>query len=151
MPYQPDQFRTGIVRRAYEYWLEKCANGRLPARPDIRPEELTDILPWVFLVDVQCSPVSFRFRLVGSEISRLAGVEYTGVVVNRADYGMHWARIHRDYLRVVQTKQPSYVDGEAPWNDREFLHRERIIMPLSSDGERVDVLFGALHPSMPRP
>lgn len=149
MTIELSRFRTDVVRRIYGYWRAKCVDGRLPRRADVRPEELAGLLPWVFLVDVAEAPLGFRFRLVGTEIGLLAGAEYTGVRINAAEYGPHWQRIFNDYAAVVQTRMPSYVDARAPWGAREFLHYERIIMPLSTDGLRVDVLFGALHPTEP--
>jgi hypothetical protein len=145
----PSRFRTGVVRQAYGYWTAKCTGGRLPGRADIRPEEMRHLLPWVFLVDVEADPVRFRYRLVGSEITRLAGVEYTGAAINEAEFGPHWRRVFDDYLAVVRSGVPGYVDGSARWGAREFLHHERIVMPLSSDGTTIDMLFGALHPTDP--
>ena len=135
------------MRAAYAYWRSKCVRDRLPGRGDIRPEELRHVLPWLFLVDVIADPVEFRYRLIGSEVTRLAGVERTGCAVTESEFGAYWREVFDNYLAVVTSRVPSYVDGDARWSGREFQHHERLIMPLSSDGVAVDMLLGVLHPT----
>lgn len=149
MPLDPESFRTEIVRETYRYWLSKCADDRLPSRADIRVEEIPRLMPYLFLVDVAQEPLSFRFRLVGTAISALAGREFTGVAVSEAEYGGAWQRIHDDYATAVRTRTAHHADATAPWGGREFLHYERIVAPLAADGRTIDMLFGALHPTEP--
>jgi hypothetical protein len=99
----------------------------------------------LFLVDVRGNPLGFRYRLVGTAIGQLAGREYTGLSVDRRDYGYNWKEVFDDYAAVVSRREPSLRQGRAPWAGREFLSYERIVAPLSSDGEAIDMLFGALH------
>jgi hypothetical protein len=139
-------FRTSVVENAYRYWAARCTIDRLPRRTDVRPEEIPFLLPHVFLVDVQPAPLGFRYRLVGTEITRLAAREYTGMSVNEAEYGPDWRAVFADYARITRTKTPELTTRRAPWPGREFLIYERLIAPLSSDGDTVDMLFGALHP-----
>jgi hypothetical protein len=140
---QPD-FKSPIVRQAYQYWLGKLIGDRLPGRSDLKPEEISSLLPYLYLVNVAGDPRVFRYRLVGTEIRRWAGREYTGIEVNERDYGPHWKRIHDAYESIVRTRRPSYAAGPAPWASREFQTYERIVMPLAADGRTVNMLFGAL-------
>jgi hypothetical protein len=137
-------FRTAIVERAFRYWSSKCKAGRPPSRADLRPEEIPQLLPHVFLVDVTQAPLEFRFRLVGTEICNLAGRDYTGLRVNPQEYGPDWKSVFEVYWRVIHTATPEAAVRRAPWLTREFLLYERLIAPLSSDGTTVDMLFGAL-------
>src|SRR5690242_6639940 len=75
-------FRTLVVEQAFRYWLGKCTAGRAPRRRDLLPDEIPALLRYVFLVDVTTEPLTFRFRLVGTEIGRLAAREHTGSCVN---------------------------------------------------------------------
>jgi hypothetical protein len=143
------QFKTRVVRQAFEYWAGKAAGDRLPSRADIRPEEIPALLPYVYLVDVMYGPLSFRFRLAGTAIRDWAGREFTGVRINEQEYGPQWKHIFDQYQEVVLTRAPTYAEYHAPWAEREFLYYERVVAPLSSDGKIVDTLFGALH-TVPR-
>ena len=138
-------FKTAVVRQVYEYWLGKCVRGRLPARAALRPEEMRAFLPYVFLVDVSAAPLAFRFRLVGTKITEWAGKEYTGLAVDEPAYGAHWRRVFDVYAAVVDGRRPRLDIWDAPWVSREFVRYERLIAPLSSDGQTIDMLFGALY------
>jgi hypothetical protein len=138
-------FRTSIVERAFLYWSSKCKAGRPPSRADIRPEDIPQLLPHVFLVEVTQAPLDFRFCIVGTEICNLAGRDYTGARVNAQEYGPDWKSVFESYWRVIGTAAPEVAVRRAPWFTREFLIYERLIAPLSTDGITVDMLFGALH------
>jgi hypothetical protein len=138
-------FRTAIVERAFLYWSSKCKADRPPSRADIRPEEIPQLLPHVFLVDVTQASLDFRFRVVGTGICELAGRDYTNAGVNAQEYGPHWKSVFEVYWRVIYTATPEVAVRRAPWLTREFLRYERLIAPLSTDGATVDMLFGALH------
>jgi hypothetical protein len=139
-------FRTAVVEQAFRYWASKCGAGRAPRRRDLLPDEIPALLPHVFLVDVAIEPLSFRFRLVGTAIGRLACREYTGSSVNEAEFGPNWQAVYDAYTRVVRTGAPDVAQVQAPWPGRQFVCYERLAAPLSSDGSRMDMLFGCLHP-----
>ena len=56
------------LQRFYEYWLDKCRDDRLPARADIDPVDLHDMLPGIIIIDVvpEGGRRRFRFRLFGT-------------------------------------------------------------------------------------
>src|SRR6185437_6495598 len=39
------------LRRLHDYWLGKKGDRIVPRRADIAPEEMVDVLPWVFLME----------------------------------------------------------------------------------------------------
>lgn len=139
-------FKTDVVRQAYEYWAGKRPERVLPRRADIDPLELRHLLPFLFLVDVHRDPVGFKFRLVGTAITQCAARDHTGLWVNERDYGPDWKRIHDAYLEVVRTGFPNIAVCHAAWPARDFVHYERLVAPLATDGTNVDMLFGALSP-----
>jgi len=138
-------FKTAVVRQVYEYWLGKCVRGRLPTRADLRPEEMRGFLPYLFMVDVTGPPLAFRFRLVGTKVTEWAGQEFTGLAVDDESYGPQWRRVFDVYAGVVDSRRPRLDIWDAPWVSREFVRYERLIAPLSSDGQAIDILFGALY------
>lgn len=138
-------FKTAVVRLVYEYWLGKCVRGRLPRRADLHPEEMRGFLPYVFLVDVTQAPLAFRFRLVGTKIAEWSGKEFTGLAVDEDAYGPNWRRVFDLYANVVDNRRPRLDIWDAPWVSREFVRYERLVAPLSSDGQVIDMLFGALY------
>ena len=143
--FDPLAFKTAPLRRIAQYWLNKATVEHLPGRTDIRPEELRQDLPYLYLVDVMRDPLGFRFRLVGTKVSQWTGRDFTGVKVEAVEYGPEWARIFADYKQVLDTRMPHRAELTAPWIDREFWYYERLLAALASDGRTIDMLLGALH------
>ncbi len=137
-------FKSPKVRKVYEYWLRKSAAGVLPSRSDIRPHELSGLLPYVFLVDVGQEPLQFTFRLVGTEITQWAGRDYTGFTFSAQEGDLNWKAAFDDYRAVVNTRLPRRYERNASWVSKEFYRFEAMVAPLSNYGTTVDMLFGAL-------
>jgi hypothetical protein len=137
-------FKTLKVRQAYEYWLGKSAGGLLPRRSDIKPEELRGLLAFVFLIDVTQVPLTFAFRVVGTQLTQWAGREYTGFTFSHGDGEPNWKSVFDDYRSVVVTRLSRRDERKSPWASKESYRFERMVAPLSNYGSTVDMLFGAL-------
>jgi hypothetical protein len=83
----------------------------------------------------------FRFRLVGSRQSDIAGREITGKLVEDAVLPEFVDRIKSNMRAVVQSKTPVYDAFPMPHPKRDFIRTERIYFPLASDGELVDMIL----------
>ena len=57
--------RNDQLKALLAYWRQKKGDRRAPTRADIDPAEIKRLLPYVGLVDVERSPLRFRYRLVG--------------------------------------------------------------------------------------
>jgi hypothetical protein len=70
------------------YWRDRHVDGRQPSRADIDPPvDLPQLLPNLMLFEI--ADETFRVRLVGSEVTRRAGMDLTGRVLGsvRPDAG----------------------------------------------------------------
>ena len=125
----------------YEYWQRKGAGRAMPARADIEPLEIPRLLPNVFLMDVVAgSPQRFRFRLVGTRIAELEGEmtnRFLDELVPRAA-GTAMARHYEE----TAAGRISVRRETLHWREREYINYDVLLLPLSSDGETVDMLFG---------
>src|SRR5258707_1296396 len=61
-----------LVCRLYEYWRAAAPPGRLPGRQHIAPEDIVPLLSRLWMLDVFREPLRFRYRLVGTDITRSA-------------------------------------------------------------------------------
>jgi len=93
-------------RKLYFYWLDHHLDGRPPSRANIDPPtEIPGLLPNLMLIDVEAG--GFRLRLSGSEITRRAGFDNTGNMIdpdrlaNRSGHGLV-----RLLSRVAETGAP---------------------------------------------
>ena len=138
--------RADVNRRLLRYWLGKRGRARqLPGRPDVDPAELKPVLPFLLLIDVEGPPLRFRFRLVGTELVRVYGREYTGLYLDDLDLDGQARTITCDFTEAAEAAVP-HCDEYAYVMDRgRVRHFERLLLPLARDGRNVDMLLGSLH------
>ncbi|MEQ1887727.1 MAG: PAS domain-containing protein [Alphaproteobacteria bacterium] len=150
--------RNRIILNTFEYWQSKLKGGRLPSRSDILPGELRDLLPFLFLADVNTlNPMGseINLRLVGTHIERALGINLTGCPVG--GISKHWKdfAVGRDFFDAANQRcaiaathvlrgppapgKFTHLNEPAP-----VLRYHRLVLPLSCDGRRVDRLLGAL-------
>ena len=145
-PIAADRIRSRSLRGLLAYWQGKGqALGRMPARPDLQPAEMVPFLPFVSLIDVQQRPLRFRFRLVGTGIVGAFGQETTRRLVDEDLFSSNAEEVERFFSIPLQTHGPAYACGEyavAPTG--RSLAFESLLLPLSSDGQAIDMLLGGL-------
>ena len=129
----------------YHYWQDIVrSKGTIPARTDIRPEEIRpDILPHIGLLDAFSTgrAVDFRFRLVGTAISRIYGHD----VVARRPGDLSQPML-RDSLQsmlntCVRLGAGIYATGCNVYASGFRRPVARLLLPLSQDGEAVDIIM----------
>lgn len=135
------------LRDLLDYWHGLPRRSAFPPRTAIDPVEIPALLPNIMLIDVEEQPLRFRCRLVGSAIVDFVGHNCKGCLVE--DIGLNDgedvdARL-RDFRAVIERRAPvcarrSVVDAEG----RKFMY-ERLLLPLASDGERIDCLLGGMY------
>jgi hypothetical protein len=133
------------LREAYEYWRKKAGARALPGRSDIDPVEIPRLLPHIMLVDVLGASL-YRYRLVGTEIATAMGVNATGRLVHemlREDG--YRAYVLDLYDTVVRERRALYTENVFLTARHGVTERntKRIMLPLSSDGEIVNMVLTA--------
>ena len=132
-----------LVRRFYEYWLQAAPPGSLPGRQHIAPEALVPLLSKLWMLDVFRNPLRFRYRLVGTDITRSVQRELTGLWLDEAQPESIRKPVLRDRYRfIAETGRPTWRRGPTFWK-RDPAHRivENCLAPLATDGETVDKII----------
>lgn len=142
MNFDPRQLKTEPLRRAYAYWDRQRAGRPMPSRRDIDPVDMVEWLPHVTLVTVTHDPLDFRFRLVGTAVVARYGREFTGERLADLDLDGKAKEIFAEYAQPVNRRQPQYYIDNYVMESGRQMHFERLLLPLSSDGETVDMLLG---------
>lgn len=142
------------IRRMWEYWDALRGDRLMPARQDIDPLDMPrDLLSGILLTEVLAEEPWLRYRLVGTAQAALRGRDPTGQPVQGNYMGAHLGIPGNDvmlnYRIVVEKRMLVYTynpiigarpDGSSmrqmPWRASSSL-----LMPLSSDGENVDMVF----------
>lgn len=137
------QISHPALQRIHAYWSEKRGTRIAPTRADMRPEEIHDLLPYVYILDVMGSPQRFQFRLAGTHIVAEYGGEITGKFLDEIDLDDVSSPIHAEYEKAVIEQTPVASSWHFIKNDGRELSYEHLILPLSTDGKTVNMLFCA--------
>jgi len=131
----------------YAYWSAKRGERAMPSRADLDPGDLKTLLPHILLIDVLEDGADFRYRLVGTEIERHIGRPLTGRLISEILSGEYLDYIRSLHRRAIAEAVPVY--SENNFNDgrsgfaliADFKRAYRLMLPLSRDGTRVDMLL----------
>ncbi|MFC4347527.1 PAS domain-containing protein [Kordiimonas lipolytica] len=141
--------RQSELAALYQFWIDKKSSlGKLPCRGDFSPLELTRLLPHIALVDVDTKGHSpeFTFRLCGTQIAEDSGVDLTGKTWSQFPNSDD---VIKRAVTLTHNLQPYYATNiQAKWAPKNFHHYSVLALPLSKDGDTVDmILYGIMfHP-----
>jgi len=129
------------LRQGLDYWNAKRGDRPMPARADLDPTEMIAFLPNVILLDVLREPLDFRYRLIGTMVEEHMSQPYTGRRFSEFEGQRQGSRIWTNSERVLTERRPVRTDVPYIGPKRDFTTIEDVMMPLSADGESVDVIF----------
>ncbi|NBC33464.1 MAG: PAS domain-containing protein [Alphaproteobacteria bacterium] len=132
------------LRALYAYWESLPRNPRWPRKADLDPVEIAGSLSHVILAKWDAERDDFLHLICGDTVDRVHGVRST-----RRHLRDVWPRPMADGL-VEAYRQP--IDHEGPVHHQLStrddlgmdLRYERILLPMSTDGNGIDVVFGGL-------
>jgi hypothetical protein len=136
-------FTDPRLEAAYYYWRRKAAGRPMPARADIDPIEIPRLLPDVMLVDA-LPDGRYRYRLIGTENARAHGINaagrYLDEVLPGPEYKKHVLGL---YDECTHNRRALYSECLflSPQRGSPERHTKVLFMPLSDDGERVNIVF----------
>jgi hypothetical protein len=133
------------LRRLFAYWLETRGDRSFPAKAKIDPVEFPYILGYVTLVDVEQEPRRYRFRLDGSILVELSGMDYTGRYLDELPGAEYVAFIKETYDRVVDSGKPYRYRKNGLFDQQQF-SEETIILPIGDHPPNVEMLVVAVIP-----
>jgi hypothetical protein len=133
------------LQRLFAYWQAKRGGRLFPAKRDIDPVEFPFILGYVTLVDVERDPRRYRFRLDGSILVALSGMDYTGRRLDELPGEEYVAFNKETYDRVVDSGEPFRYRKNGLFDQQHF-SEETVILPLGDTPPKVDMLMVAVIP-----
>lgn len=136
------------LARLYEYWRARCGDRKYPLRSAIDPVDLRFCLGYLALTDIE-EPFRVRYRLVGTKLEKLYGAELSGFYVDELYTPHYRQKVLAAYHQVVTSKEPLYDEPFFGFF-RFKLGYHRLMLPLASSGERVDMVLIGLYPADPQ-
>ena len=136
------------LRRLLDYWHDKRADRRLPARADLDPMQFTWLLGNISLAEVvpDAAPdavpgaLRYRFRLVGTRAVERFGYDPTGRWLDDLPEPTYRRHVQAAYDEVVRRRVP-LVERLDMLIDNRTHDYEILRLPLGADGETVDMIM----------
>ena len=139
------QVGSEALRQLLAYWYDRRGQRVLPALGDIDPTDIPSILGQIWLCDHLDGGGRFRYRLAGEKINAFWGGNIAGkhleeiVPPGRLESAAEKLRMACELPAIIYDRICLSLTDEISRNG------ERMILPLSDDGVRVNVLLGAAH------
>jgi len=142
-----DAFCAGLasdrLRAVAQHWAAVRADRRMPAWRDIDPIAIAPHLPIVWSWKYDADDDRFVGRLAGEEIIELAGRRLRGVPMEVFFAGRQFDTVVDRYMRVVSGPCLMHQRGVVFADVGRHGLGERIVLPVSDDGVRVNGVLGA--------
>jgi len=126
----------------YAYWIAKRGDRLMPRRSDIKPSQITSLLPDIFILEVH-HPLRFRFRLVGTMICQRWRQNNTGRWLDELDFDGQREVTLEQYAYVARNGIPRCDIQRFVSADGQYLHYRRLLLPLSEGGTAPNMLLGS--------
>lgn len=136
--------RQPKLRALYDYWDRIRGDRTMPARADFDPLDIPDLLKDLILVDVEdkVDGLRFRYRLAGTAVEEYLGVSLTGKYIDEVMSPVALVPFRETYIAPVTLKRPVYSSTGLRLPNMDYPRViSRLILPLSSDGVRVNILL----------
>lgn len=131
-------------RALLDWWLSARGARDMPARSDFDPLDHPALLPRLFIVDVSPVPPHFRYRLCGTEVDAQQGYPMTGRTFESLFDGELYCFTQERFSDVAFLRRIGYHSTHfSRDNSGKRVRFTRLLLPLSSDGCRVDAVLGS--------
>ncbi|MBI3504814.1 MAG: PAS domain-containing protein [Proteobacteria bacterium] len=143
---------TPPMAALYRFWDARRRGRPMPARADL---DVVDLKPWLgftglldVLPDALPEGADFRYRLIGTALTGHFGVDLTGQCVSKACLTANIPAALANLRGIVAGRRARWRNDLVPCNDGTSLSGERLFLPLSDDGESVNMIL--FHTTRPR-
>lgn len=136
--------RDSRMKALFAYWDGLRGSRAMPARADIDPAAIPGLLPYIFMYGV-ARDGGYTIRLVGEEVVSFVGRNATGSPAGAIMPPRSAEVIVAILDAVSQERAPKFRAGKAHWlvakNHRDY---EACFLPLSADGDNVNIVLGGV-------
>ena len=112
-----------------------------PARDDIDPFDLKQLLPNIFMVEAIEDGARFRYVLSGAAVRQQLDFELSNRHLDEIFTGEQLARITANY-RTVLSGYGHYVLQHWSQRGRPVMQFRRLLLPMAADRTRIDLVLG---------
>ncbi|HWH22879.1 MAG TPA: hypothetical protein VNT25_06285, partial [Allosphingosinicella sp.] len=130
--------------RAYNYWASLLDGRAYPSIGDVDPSTIEDFGPYSVLIDFTSSEDP-EVVFIGSALRSECGIEDTIGRVSDVPSRSLLSRLTDHYLQIIANRAPIGFEAEFVGQRGHNMMYRGILMPLSSDGEKIDFIYGVIN------
>src|SRR3954465_5303489 len=131
--------------RAYNYWVSLLAGRAYPAIHDVDPHNIEDFGPHSVLLDFSGDPEDPEIAFLGRALRVEGAPDSTIRRISEVPSRSLLSRLTDHYLQIIANRAPIGFEAEfVSQRGHNTLYRG-ILMPLSSDGETIDFIYGVIN------
>ncbi len=138
---------NNILQKIYQYWLGMKGDRLMPSRADLNPTEIAGLLQYISLIDVDANTSRYKMRLIGTETVKAMGIDVTGKYLD--EMPQVEALLKKNYDWLVQGKKPYINFDRLKWSSKSYLEYYALGLPLSENGEDVNMLMFGMYYQFP--
>ena len=142
--FDPDVSTYPELSSVYRYWQDKRGERFAPSWADINLLDIPSaIIPRICVVNVSADKGDFTYRFWGTTITDMHHYDLSGKSVHHLKPARYAKNIFRQYQTVLDIKRSQGFLTEMPLESGMFTYYATIRMPLSSDGENINMIMCA--------
>ena len=146
----PTVIRDQRLLGLFQFWRAKLNGRRIPASGDFDHADLARWADNLMLIDVPGEIADFRIRWLGDTLAAMFGTSRVGTGIEAMTSVGERNSVLPQYRIVVDTGVPAYYATEVELSRRGVVAQQKLILPLSSNGKKVDAVLAGIYPELPR-
>jgi len=135
------------LRALFSFWHAKAGARAAPTRQNLDVLDLKQWLPHIQLVDIIENCTDIRYRVIGTWVVERYGEDNTGQTMTEIGQSEQQREVMNEFLTAARSMMPQSVI--RPFYDqngiKEFSSAERLMLPLSTDGQICDKVISAIY------
>jgi len=131
--------------RAYNHWVSLLDGRPYPSIEDLKPEKIGDFGPHSVLLDFTEDREDPQIAFLGGELKDECGLEFARQRISEVPSRSLLSRLTDHYMQIIANHAPIGFEAEfLSHRGINTLYRG-ILMPLSSNGDEIDFIYGVIN------
>lgn len=131
--------------RAYNYWVSLLDGRAYPSIHDVDPTNLEDFGPNSVLLDFSQNENDPQIAFLGRALRAECGVDQSIGAISEVPGRSLLSRLTDHYLQIIANCAPIGFEAEFVSHRGQNTLYRGILMPLSSNGEAIDFIYGVIN------
>src|SRR5687768_3578263 len=146
----PTVIRDQRLLGLFQFWHAKLNGRRIPESGDFDRADLARWADNLILIDVPGDIGDFRIRWLGDTLAAMFGTSRDGTGIEAMSSVGERSSVLPQYRIVIDTGLPAYYATEVELSQLAGVSQQKLILPLSSNGKKVDAVLDGIYPELPR-